>query len=90
MFPCVSLRDLFVSSSRASTYLLVFSCIALDQLFMSFLNFFIIFNRWDFRSESCFSGMLGHPGLGVVGELGSHVVKYFMLLIVLHLPSGYL
>jgi len=27
--------------------------------------------RW---SQSCFSGVLGSPGLGVVGELGSDVV----------------
>ena len=29
--------------------------------------------RWNFRSESCFSGMLGYPGLAVVEELGSDV-----------------
>jgi hypothetical protein len=26
--------------------------------------------RWDFRSESCFSDVLGYPGLPVLGELG--------------------
>jgi hypothetical protein len=29
----------------------------------------------DFKSESCFSGMVMHPGLGVVGELGSDDAK---------------
>jgi hypothetical protein len=27
--------------------------------------------RSDFKSESLFSGVLGYPGLAVVGELGS-------------------
>jgi hypothetical protein len=27
--------------------------------------------RYDFKSESCFSGVLGYPGLAVVGTLGS-------------------
>jgi hypothetical protein len=26
--------------------------------------------RYDFKSESCFSGVLGYPGLAVVRELG--------------------
>jgi hypothetical protein len=26
--------------------------------------------RCDFKAESCFSGVLGYPGLNVVGELG--------------------
>jgi hypothetical protein len=28
-----------------------------------------------FRSESCFSGVLGYPGLGMVGEFGSDDAK---------------
>jgi hypothetical protein len=32
--------------------------------------------RCDFKSESCFSGVLGYPGLAVVGELGSDDAKY--------------
>jgi hypothetical protein len=31
--------------------------------------------RCDFKSESCFSGMLVLPGLTVVGELGSDDVN---------------
>ena len=31
--------------------------------------------RWDFRSESCFSGVLGTPGIAVFGELGSDDAK---------------
>jgi hypothetical protein len=27
--------------------------------------------KCDFKSESCFSGVLGYQGLAVVGELGS-------------------
>ena len=31
--------------------------------------------RCDFKSESCFSSVLGYPGLAVVGELGSDDAK---------------
>jgi hypothetical protein len=46
--------------------------------------------RWDFRSESCFSGVLGYPGLAVVGELGSNGTKqhWLLLLIFLYSPSA--
>jgi hypothetical protein len=27
--------------------------------------------KYEFKSESCFSGVLGYPGLAVVGVLGS-------------------
>jgi hypothetical protein len=30
---------------------------------------------YDFNSTSCFSGVLGNPGLAVVGELGSDDAK---------------
>jgi hypothetical protein len=30
----------------------------------------IIIMRIDFKSESCFSGVIGYPGLAMVGELG--------------------
>jgi hypothetical protein len=42
---------------------------------MSLLKFSIIIMRCDFKSESCFSGVLGYPGLAVVGELDSYVAK---------------
>jgi hypothetical protein len=29
----------------------------------------------DFRSESCFSGVLVYPGLAMVGEMGSDDAK---------------
>ena len=41
------------------------------KLFMSF----IIIMRCDFNSESCFSGVLGYPGLTVVRKLGSDDAK---------------
>jgi hypothetical protein len=31
--------------------------------------------RRDFRSESCFAGMMVYPGLAMVGELGSDDAK---------------
>ena len=42
---------------------------------MSFLNSSMILIRWDFISESCFSGVLGHPGFAVVGEMSPDVAK---------------
>ena len=39
---------------------------------MSSLTSYISIMRCDFKSRSCFSGVLGYPGLAVVGELGSH------------------
>ena len=38
---------------------------------MSFLKSYISIMKYDFKSSSCFSGVLGYPGLAVVGELGS-------------------
>ena len=42
----------------------------------------------EFRSESCFSSMLGYTWLAVVGELGSDGAKWhhFLLLQFLHTP----
>jgi hypothetical protein len=42
---------------------------------MSFLKSSIIIMRCDFKSESCFSQVLGYPRLAVVGELGSNDCK---------------
>jgi hypothetical protein len=44
--------------------------------------------RYDFKSESCFSGVFGHPELAVVGVLGSDDAEWswFLLLRVFHLP----
>jgi hypothetical protein len=55
-----SLRDFCVSSLRSSAHLPVFLCISLRELFMSFLNSSIMMiMRCDFKSESCFSDVLG-------------------------------
>ena len=88
MFTCNSLRDFCVSSLRASTCLPVFSCISLRELFMSFLKSCVIIMRCDFKSESCFSGVLWYLGLTVVGELGSDDAKepWFLVLMFLLLP----
>ena len=44
--------------------------------------------RYDFISESCFSGVLGYPGLAVMGILGSDDAQcsWFLLVGFLHLP----
>ena len=42
----------------------------------------------DFKSKSCFSGVLGYPGLAIVGELGSDaaIMPWFLLVMFLPLP----
>jgi hypothetical protein len=44
--------------------------------------------RYNFKSESCFSSVLGYPGLTVVGILGSDDGEwsFFLLVRFLHLP----
>ena len=44
--------------------------------------------RYDFRSKSCFPGVLGYPGLAVVGVLGSDDAQcpWFLLVRFLRLP----
>jgi hypothetical protein len=42
---------------------------------MSFLKSSSSIMRYEFKSESCFSGVLGYPGLTVVGVLGSDDAK---------------
>jgi hypothetical protein len=75
VFSCSSLRDFYVSSLRSSTCLLAFSYISLMELFMLFIKTSIIIMRCDFKTESCFSCVLGFPGLAVVGTLGSNDAK---------------
>lgn len=84
----ISLRDVFVSSLKASTCLIVFSYISLRDLFISFLKVSIIFMRWDLRSQSCSSGVLDYPLLAVLGELGSNgaILHWLLLIMFLHLP----
>jgi hypothetical protein len=38
--------------------------------------------RYDFKSEFCFSGVLGYPGLAEVGELGSDDGEWSWFLLV--------
>jgi hypothetical protein len=66
VFSCNSFIDFCASSLRASTCLLVFSYISLSDLCMSFLKYSTSIMRYDFRSKSCFSDVLGYPGLTVV------------------------
>jgi hypothetical protein len=42
---------------------------------MTFLKSSIIIMRCDFKSVSCFSGVLAYPGLAMMGELGSDDAK---------------
>ena len=55
---------------------------------MSFLKSSISSMKCDFKTRSCFSGLLGYPGLAVVGELGSDgtMLPWFLLVVFLHLP----
>ena len=55
---------------------------------MSFLKSSIIIMRCHFKSVSCFSGVLGYPGLAVVGEMDADDAKqtWFLSLMFLPLP----
>jgi hypothetical protein len=55
---------------------------------MSFLKFSIIITRYEFKSKSCFSGVLGYPGLAMLRELGYDDSKksWFLLVRFLCLP----
>nr|ABV44379.1 ASL1/1ASII-1 fusion [Mus musculus] len=63
VFSCFSLRT--------CNSLAVFSCISLSDLLKSFLMSSTVIMRYAFKSRSRFSGVLGCPGLGEVGVLGS-------------------
>ena len=67
VFSCNYLRDFCVSS----TCLAVFSGISLSEFLMPFLKSSTTIMRYDCKSASCFLGVLGYPGLVVVGVLGS-------------------
>jgi hypothetical protein len=82
VFYCTSLRDFCVSSLRTSTCLAVFSCFSLSDLLMPFLKSSTTIMRYEFKSESCFSGVLGYPGLAVVGILPSDDAQWSWFLLV--------
>ena len=51
----------------------LFTCVILylfKEVIMSYLMSSIVFMIWDFRYNSCFSGVWRYLGLAVVGELG--------------------
>jgi hypothetical protein len=66
----------------------VFYSISLRESFISFLKSSIIIMRSEFRSLSCFSGVMVYPGFAMVGEFGSDYAKkpWFLLLLFLCLP----
>jgi hypothetical protein len=57
VFSCNSLRDICASSLRPYTCLTMFSCISLSELLISFLSSSTRIMRYNFKSESCFSGV---------------------------------
>jgi hypothetical protein len=65
---------------------------SLSELLMPFLKPSTSIMRYDFKSESCFLGVLGYPGLAVVGVLGSDDAEWSWFLLVRFLcvlsPSG--
>lgn len=64
----------------------MFSCVSLNELFISYLKASIIFSRWDFRLESSSSGALGYPGLAVEAELCLMVFMFLYLTFNIWLP----
>lgn len=88
VFSWIPWRDLCVSFFMG---FYVFTCILLyfsRKLFMSYLRSSIIFMRWKFKSQSCFSGVLWYSGLAVGGERGYDCAKWhwFLFHMFLHLP----
>ena len=61
----------------------MFSCISFSELLIPSLKDCIIFERWDFRIDSSFSGVLVYLGLVVVGELVTDYAHVFWLLLLL-------
>jgi hypothetical protein len=61
----------FCNSLRTLTYSAMFSCISSSELLMPFLRPFTSIMRYDFESESCFSGVLAYSGLTELGVLHS-------------------
>jgi hypothetical protein len=61
---------------------------------MSFLKFSIITMKSDFRSKSCFSGVMLYPGLAMVGNwvlmILSNLDFYCLCSYACLLPSDYL
>ena len=58
------------------------SCISLSELLKSFSMSSTIIMRYAFKSGSSFSGVLGCPGLGEVGVLGSDDGEWSWFLLV--------
>jgi hypothetical protein len=76
MFFCISLRNLFMCVLKSSIIIIItIIIIIIVVVVVVVIIIIIIIMRCDFKSESCFSGVLGDPGLIVVGELGSNDAK---------------
>uniref|UniRef100_A0A8C6GBX0 Uncharacterized protein n=1 Tax=Mus spicilegus TaxID=10103 RepID=A0A8C6GBX0_MUSSI len=88
VFSCNSVRNFCASFLMSSTCLAVFSCISLLELLRFFLMSSTIIMRYAFKSGSSFSGVLGCPGLGEEGVLGSDDGEWswFLLVRFLRLP----
>jgi len=56
---CISIFRYWVALFNSFTCLIVFCISSREFFFMSFLKSSIIFMKWEFRSESCFIGVLG-------------------------------
>jgi hypothetical protein len=60
----------------------VFYCISLSELLMLFLKSSVSIMRYDFKSESCFLGVLEYPGDAMVAILGSDDSEWSWFLLV--------
>jgi hypothetical protein len=75
VFSYNSLRDFCVFSKSFYLFTSVPLYFFKGVIYVLLKDLSIILMRFDFESESCFSGVLGYPGITVVGELGSDVTK---------------
>ena len=56
---------------------------------MLFLKSSTSIMRYDLKSESCFSGVLGYPGLIVVCVLGSYDAEWSWFLLVIFIQLSF-
>lgn len=66
-----------------SACLTVFSCTSTSELVISSLNVSVFYMRLYFRSQSCFSGVLGYPRRTVVEELRSDGAEVYCLILLI-------
>jgi hypothetical protein len=82
LFISITCLDVFSWFSLRTCNSLSVFCISLSELLKSFSMSSTIIMRYAFKSGSSFLGVLGYPGLAVVGVLGSDDDEWSWFLLV--------